>query len=50
MLALTLRHKVPDCMYLALAERHGAGLCTADRRLAALAEGRGVATFLLPSA
>lgn len=50
MLALTLQHKLPDCVYLALAERTGAGLATADRRLAALAEGRGVPTRLLPSA
>lgn len=50
MLALTLGHEVPDCLYLALAEREGAGLATADRRLGELAEQRGVAVRLLPSA
>lgn len=50
LLALTLDHKVPDCMYLALAEREGAGLVTADRRLDELARQRGVASELVPSA
>jgi len=50
MLALSLPHKLPDCVYLALAERAGAGLATADRRLSALAEGRGIPTVLIPSA
>ncbi len=50
MLALTLEHKVPDCLYLALAEREGAGLVTADRRLGDLAQRRGIATILIPSA
>jgi predicted nucleic acid-binding protein len=36
-LALTLRHTVPDCMYLALARREQAMLATFDLRLAALA-------------
>lgn len=49
MLALTLRHKVPDCLYLALAEREGAGLATADLRLAELARSRGIATLLVPA-
>ena len=48
-LALLLAHKVPDCVYLALAERQGIGLVTADRRLSALAERRGVSTVLLAS-
>ena len=50
MLALSLQHKLPDCVYLALAEHAGAGLATADRRLSALAQGRGVPTVLVPSA
>jgi predicted nucleic acid-binding protein len=49
-LALALGHTVPDCMYLAAAEREGAGLVTADRRLEELARERGVATVLVPSA
>ena len=48
-LALLLGHKLPDCVYLALAERQGIGLVTADRRLGALAERRGVPTVLLAS-
>ena len=50
LLALTLGHKVPDCLYLALAEREGAGLVTADRRLDELARQRGIACELVPSA
>ncbi len=49
LLALTLHHKVPDCLYIALAEREGAGLVSADRRLSALARGRGIPTQLIPS-
>lgn len=49
-LAASLNHKVPDCVYLALAEREGAGLATADRGLAALAESRGIPVFRVPSA
>lgn len=49
-LALTLGHRVPDCLYLALAEREGATLVTADQRLEALARLRGIATVLVPSA
>ena len=30
-LAITLDRKLPDCLYLALAEREGAALATADR-------------------
>lgn len=50
MLALALEHKVPDCLYLALAERDGATLVTADRVLANLAKRHGVPALLLPSA
>jgi predicted nucleic acid-binding protein len=46
-LATLMSHKVADCVYVALAEHEGAGLATADRRLASLAERRGVATTLL---
>jgi predicted nucleic acid-binding protein len=42
LLALDLGHKVPDCLYLALAEREGCALATADRRLASLARSRKV--------
>jgi predicted nucleic acid-binding protein len=49
-LALTLGHKVPDCLYIALAERESAGLVSADRRLSALARQRGIPTQLVPSA
>jgi len=42
LLALELAHVLPDCVYLALAERDGAALSTADRRLAALARSRKV--------
>ncbi|MCC2663418.1 MAG: hypothetical protein K0S96_719 [Geminicoccaceae bacterium] len=47
MLATSTRHKVADCVYVALAEHEGAALATADRRLASLAERRGVAITLL---
>jgi predicted nucleic acid-binding protein len=47
MLATLTSHKVADCAYVALAEHEGAALATADRRLASLAERRGVATTLL---
>jgi predicted nucleic acid-binding protein len=47
MLATLTNHKVADCVYVALAEQEGAALATADRRLASVAEGRGVATTLL---
>jgi len=50
MLALVLNHKVPDCLYLALAEREGAAIATADGRLARLARARGVAVLQVPSA
>ena len=42
LLALDLGHKVPDCLYLGLAEREGAAIATADMRLAALARSRGM--------
>ena len=48
-LALTLGHKVPDCVYLALAEREGAVLASADRKLLAAAKGRGVVVAEVPS-
>jgi predicted nucleic acid-binding protein len=46
-LATLLKHRVPDCMYLALAEQESAGLATADHALAALAQQRGIATMLI---
>jgi predicted nucleic acid-binding protein len=45
LLALELDHKVPDCLYLALAEREGCSLCTADRPLARMARARRVAVL-----
>jgi predicted nucleic acid-binding protein len=50
MMALSLGHTVPDCLYLVLAEREGAGLATADRKLGALARRRGIVAHLVPSA
>jgi predicted nucleic acid-binding protein len=41
-LALTLDHNIPDCVYLALAEREGVELATADRVLARLARKHGI--------
>ena len=49
-LAVALKHKVPDCLYLALAEREGAALATADARLASLARGRGIDVWRVPAA
>jgi predicted nucleic acid-binding protein len=49
-LSLDLGHKLPDCVYLALAESQGIGLATADRRLGKLAADRGIPVRLLPSA
>ena len=46
-LATLLRYRVPDCMYLALAEHEGAGLATADYALAGLAQQRGIVTTLI---
>ncbi len=48
-LALTLGHRVPDCVYLALAEREGAVLASADRKLLAAAKSRGVVVAEVPS-
>ena len=48
MLAIGLKHRVPDCLYLALAEREGAALATADARLASLAKSRGVDVWRVP--
>jgi predicted nucleic acid-binding protein len=50
LLAVSLHHKVPDCLYLALAEREGAGIATADDRLSRLARSRGVTVLQVPSA
>lgn len=47
MLATLMSHKVADCVYVALAEQEGAVLATADRRLASLAERRGIGAMLL---
>lgn len=47
MLATFVRHTVPDCVYLALAEDEGAALATADRRLAELARQRGLSCTLV---
>jgi predicted nucleic acid-binding protein len=49
-LALTLGRRLPDCVYLALAEREGAALATADTILARMARARGVETMAVPSA
>lgn len=48
-LALTLTHKVPDCLYLALAEREGALLASADHKMLAAARARGIETAEIPS-
>ena len=45
LLSIELAHKVPDCLYLALAEREGCALSTADARLARLARARKVPLF-----
>ena len=50
LLALSLEHKLPDCMYLALAEREGGSIATADARLARLARSRKIDVLLVPSA
>lgn len=49
-LAMTLGYKVPDCLYVALAERAGAFLASADRKLQALATRRGISVADVPSA
>jgi len=48
LLAVSRHHKVPDCVYLALAEREGASIATADDRLARLARSRGVTVLQVP--
>jgi predicted nucleic acid-binding protein len=49
-LATLLKRRVPDCMYLALAEQESAGLATADRSLAKIAQERGIDTALIGGA
>ena len=49
-LSITLDRKLPDCLYLALSEREGAALATADRALALMARARGVQVLAIPSA
>lgn len=46
-LAIDLRHPIHDCFYLALAERDGATLVTADTRLFAMAKKAKVKARLL---
>jgi len=48
LLAMSLQHKVPDCLYLALAEREGAAIATADDRLSRLARSRAVRVWQVP--
>lgn len=48
-LAIALEHKLPDCLYLALAEREGAVLVSADRKLLSLARRRGIEVERIPS-
>jgi predicted nucleic acid-binding protein len=50
LLATSLDHRVPDCLYLALAERYGAAVATADVKLARLARSRGVDVLQVPHA
>ena len=50
LLALALSHKLPDCLYLALAEREGVALATADARLAALARARNIHVLAIGAA
>ncbi len=46
-IAIAIAHKLPDCMYLALAERESAPLATADERLARVAERRGITVLFV---
>lgn len=46
-IACEAQHPVYDCLYLALAGSERAMLGTADRELAAIAQGRGIATDLI---
>jgi predicted nucleic acid-binding protein len=48
-LSIAHQHKVPDCLYLALAEDTGAALATADFRLNEIAHARQVRTLLVPT-
>ena len=50
LLALSLEHKLPHCLYLALAEREGASIATADDRLARLARSRDITVLAVPHA
>ena len=50
LLALSLDHKLPDCLYLALAEREGASIATADDKLARLARSRRISVLAVPHA
>lgn len=45
--AVLLEHKVPDCLYLVLAQREGAALATADATLGRLAASQGVAVLMV---
>jgi predicted nucleic acid-binding protein len=47
--ARRLNHPIYDCFYLALAQREGLPLATADRRLARLAEAEGIEVRLIGS-
>lgn len=49
-IAIEHGHKLPDCVYLAIAERENAALATADRRRAELARRRSVPVIAVPSA
>ncbi len=49
-LARRLNHPIYDCVYLALAQRDGLPLATADRRLARLAEAEGIEVRLIEPA
>jgi predicted nucleic acid-binding protein len=46
-IALRLRHPIDDCLYLACAERAGARLVTADRKLLAALDGTALASLAL---
>ena len=46
-IAIAAKHPVYDCLYLALAEREGGPLVTADRRLSHIATARGVEATLV---
>ena len=50
MLANGLEQRLRDCLYLALAEREGASIATADAGLASLAKARGVEVWKVPAA